>query len=427
MPTVPTMPTPPTRLRSASALSVGSITTGALAYVFFALTTRALGATEAAPVSVLWTWWGLTAAALTFPVQHWVARSVAAHGGEGPVRAALPRVGALGGGAAAVAAGAAWLLREPLFDGHGAVFPLLTAGVALAATWTGVVRGVLSARGRFPAVAALLVAENAARCVLAVGLSLAGVGSPAAYGLALLLGYAVLLLWPSALRPTGQEQDLRSTRSPMGLLGATAGGQLLAQVVLTGSPLVLALGGAPARDVTVLFAGLALFRAPYLVAVGQVTQLTGMLTRLVVDGRTRRLARIRRGLVLLTAAAALAATGAGALLGPWLLPVVFGGEVRLGVVPSALVAAGSTVALGTLVATVLVIATGRTWVLPGGWAVALLPGTAWIALAPGDLLLRTCGAFVLVEVAAFAWFVVASAGTGRSGSARGEEDRGAEG
>lgn len=427
MPTVPTLPTPPTRLRSASALSVGSITTGALAYVFFALTTRALGATDAAPVSVLWTWWGLTAAALTFPVQHWVARSVAAHGGEGPVRAALPRVGSLGGGVAAVAAGGAWVLREPLFDGHGVVFPLLTAGVALAATWTGVVRGLLSARGRFPAVAALLVAENAARCVLAVGLSLAGVGSPAAYGLALLLGYAVLLLWPSALRPAGKGHDLRPTRSPMGVLGATAGGQLVAQVVLTGSPLVLALGGAPARDVTVLFAALALFRAPYLVALGQVTQLTGILTRLVVDGRARRLARIRRGLVLLTAIAALAAAGVGALLGPWLLPVVFGGEVRMEALPSALVAAGSTVALGTLVATVLVIATGRTGALPLGWAVALLPGAAWLALAPGELLLRTCGAFVLVEVVAFAGFVVASANAGRDRPPRGEEDRGAEG
>ena len=45
-----------------------------LAYVFFAAVTRALGAEAAAPVAVLWAWWSFAGAALTFPLQHWIAR-----------------------------------------------------------------------------------------------------------------------------------------------------------------------------------------------------------------------------------------------------------------------------------------------------------------------------------------------------------------
>jgi hypothetical protein len=67
------------RVRDTSALAAGSVASGVLAYVFFATTTRALGPESAAPVSVLWTYWSFSAATFTFPVQHWIARTVAAH------------------------------------------------------------------------------------------------------------------------------------------------------------------------------------------------------------------------------------------------------------------------------------------------------------------------------------------------------------
>src|SRR3954469_9205006 len=80
------------RNRDTAALAAGSAVSGLLAYVFFALVTRALGAEAAAPVAVLWTYWSFAAAALTFPLQHWVVRAVVAAGGEGPVRRALPSI-----------------------------------------------------------------------------------------------------------------------------------------------------------------------------------------------------------------------------------------------------------------------------------------------------------------------------------------------
>ena len=78
--------------RAPVALAAGSVVSGLLAYVLFALLTRGLGAEAAAPVSVLWTQWTFAAAALTFPLQHWVTRSMVA-GHAGDVRAAAARIG----------------------------------------------------------------------------------------------------------------------------------------------------------------------------------------------------------------------------------------------------------------------------------------------------------------------------------------------
>ena len=64
--------------RASAALALGSVVSGLLAYVLFALVTRGLGAEAAAPVSVLWTQWAFAGAAFTFPLQHWITRSVVA-------------------------------------------------------------------------------------------------------------------------------------------------------------------------------------------------------------------------------------------------------------------------------------------------------------------------------------------------------------
>ena len=58
--------------RDARALAIGSAVSGLLAYLVFALTTRGLGAEQAGPVSVLWSYWAFAGAAFTFPIQHWV-------------------------------------------------------------------------------------------------------------------------------------------------------------------------------------------------------------------------------------------------------------------------------------------------------------------------------------------------------------------
>ena len=124
---------------------------GLLAYVFFALVTRALGAGPAAPVAVLWAWWSFAGAAITFPVQHWISHTAALDVGEAAVRRGLPRVAAAVTGASVVAGAVAWLASERLFGPRGDWFPLLVVGIGLAAGVVGLVRGTLGGRHQFVA------------------------------------------------------------------------------------------------------------------------------------------------------------------------------------------------------------------------------------------------------------------------------------
>src|SRR5699024_10290840 len=288
--------------RQAAALAVGSVVNGGLTYAFFAITTHALGATAAAPVSVLWAYWGFAAAALTFPLQHWVARSVAAYGGEGQVRSGIVRLALVIVAFTVVSAAVSWLLRDALFHSHQSAFSVLVAAVTAGSAFIGIVRGVLTAREQFVSLAGAVAGEGTIRCLGSVILLLAGSSDPVLFGVVLFAGQLVRFGWPGALHLTRGVQRAPS-RSPVGFLGASAGGQLAGQTILVGGPVLLTLlGGAPA-EVTALFAGLALFRAPYTLAIGVLPRLTGRLTALVVDGRRQTLGRMHSTVVVVTARA----------------------------------------------------------------------------------------------------------------------------
>ncbi len=385
--------------RDTSALAVGSVVTGVLAYVFFAVTTRALGPETAAPVSVLWTYWSFSAAAMTFPLQHWIARTAAAHRDESDVRSALPRLISVVLFTALLIGLVSWVAREQLFHRDGLAFPSLMAAVTLGAGVLGVSRGTLTARRRFRTLAAALVAENALRCLTAVLLVLADVHHPVAYGAALLVGYVVVLASPASLRLRRSADRLGSAPSLRSLRGAS-GGQLLAQIVLTGAPVLLALAGGMPVDVTAMFAGLALFRAPYVVVLGLVSQLTGLLTTWVVQDRRSSLDHARRLVAGLTVAAAAFAAVLGSTVGPALVRLIFGSEVRLEPLHTMLLAIGNAVALGSLVLTILVLARDRSAGVARAWLIACLVAGVFFTMAGGDSLDRACWTFALAQGAA---------------------------
>lgn len=388
--------------RDTSALAVASLVSGALAYVVFATTTRALGTVDAAPVAVLWTWWGLSAAAITFPVQHWMARSVAAHGGFAGVRAAIPVVAGVSLAIAALAGGLAWLLRDPLFHRADAGFPALVAALTFGSFAMGAIRGALTAHERFRSLAVTIVAENGVRTVGVLALWAAGTDSPLAYGLVLVAGHACGLAWTSALALPATGGTGPSPRTAaLSLLAGASAGQLLAQFVLTGGPLVLALQGGAATDVTALFVALAVYRAPFIVALGVVPQLTGRVTRSVVEGRHDEVRRLRRALLAGTAVVAVGAVGVGLWVAPGLVRLVFGEDADLPGRPSALLAVGSVLAVANLVATVLAIAHGRSRIVAVGW-VAGMSGAAVVLCTGLDPLDRIGTAFLLAEAIAFA-------------------------
>ena len=396
---------PRSLLRDTSALALGSVVSGLLAYVFFALVTRALGPVPAAPVSVLWAWWSFAGAALTFPLQHWITRSATVHQGEGAVRRALGGVVLVVVAVGVIAGIGSWLARDLLFDQPGVAFPLLVVIVALGSGAMGVVRGLLAARRRFPALGAVLVAENGLRCIAALVLMVAGVDDPVAYGLSLVAGYVAIAFWPSTFRvgATGRhgEED-----SPLAFVTGASVGQLLGQAVLTGGPVLLAAANGAPAEVTALFAGLALFRAPYTLAIGLVSQLTERLTVLVVRGQRAALRRFRLTVVGTTLVTAILGAAAGAWLGPPAMELVFGEGVRLPGELTLLIAVGTVFALANLVLTVAVLARGRTAALVRAWVFGVVPGALFFWLSPAAALDRTTWAFALVEAAAFCWLVL---------------------
>jgi O-antigen/teichoic acid export membrane protein len=383
--------------RASVALPAGSLVSGLLAYVLFAMITRGLGAEAAAPVSVLWTQWAFAGAAFTFPLQHWITRSVAA-GHEGDVRRAAGGVSALVLAAAVALGLLAWVVRDQLFHRDDAWFPLMVVLVTLGSALIGVVRGGLGGRGRLGAVAWSLVAENGLRCLLVGALLLAGVHDPVAHGLCLVAGSLVVVLWPAALRFAGAATG---TSRPLAFLGGAATGQLVSQTVLSGGPVLLALLGGSAREVTAMFAALALFRAPYMVALGSVPQLTLRVTQLVITARYDALRSLLRRLAVATVVAVCLAGVLGALLGPAVLHLVFGDTVDLTSSQTTVLAIGCALAITNLALMVGSLARDRPADVVGAWGSAVVVGAIGVVALRGATPFGTSsGAFLLAEAAA---------------------------
>lgn len=381
--------------RSSLLLAAGSVVSGVLAYVLFALVTRGLGAVTAAPVSVLWTVWALAGAAFTFPLQHRITRCLTA-GREGEVRGSAGRVGAVVAGVALAAGLLSWIAGERLFGREDAAFPVLVALVVVGSAAVGVLRGGLAGRGRMGAVAWSLVVENALRCVLVGALLLADVHDPVAHGLCLVAG-SLVVLWPGAWR-FGPSDGGRA--GSLAFLGGAATAQLLAQGVLTGGAVVLALvGGSPAQ-VTAMFATLALFRAPYMVVLGTLPQVTHHVTGLVVAGELGALRVLARRVAVLGVATVAAGAALGAVAGPWLVRAVFGATVEVGRGVAALVATGCALALVAVVLMVGALALDRPGRVAGAWGLAVAAGAVVLLLAGAGPVDRVAYAFVTAEAAA---------------------------
>ncbi len=166
-------------LHDSTALLTGTAVSGLLAYAYVVLGTRTYGAVEFAPISVLWTIWAMSAAVITFPVQHWVIRTIEADGTDGTVRAVRPLILAAAVLLSTTIGVLAWLARSTLFSDSGALYPVLAATIPLGSVMVGLTRGTLAARRRFTAAAAAFATENLIRAVAAVIVVLAGWGSSA--------------------------------------------------------------------------------------------------------------------------------------------------------------------------------------------------------------------------------------------------------
>ena len=343
----------------------------------------------------MWTIWFVGAAALTFPLQHWIIDTRTKDGDLIRVRRALPRIGATVTLAALGLGALSFAFDERLFASSSLSYPLAVAGVIFGAGLLGVLRGLLGGEGRFAAVGAAMAGENLIRLALG-GIVVAVGASVEVYGLTVASGMLVAVAWPGAWPRGGATPGPRPPLAEV--LSGLGGGNLLAQSVLTGGPVVLALlGGAPA-EVTALFVVLSLIRAPYLVAIGVSVRATAVLSRQAVDDRSAIDAhwrRLRWGVVVV----GLVAASFAALIGPWGVRLVFGQDVVVSRGLAAAVALGSIVAVGNLASSILMLVDGHTTDVLLAWLVAI--GVAAVVLAvPVEPLQRVVAAFVVAEIVA---------------------------
>jgi O-antigen/teichoic acid export membrane protein len=287
-----------------------------------------------------------------------------------------------------------------LFRDATLAYPAMVAGVTAGAALSGLVRGGLAGRGRFAATGASVAAENLLRVALGVAVVIAG-GGAVAFGLVLVAGSLSGFFWPSSLRFRRGASAIESLASPLALASGLAVGSLIAQVVLTGGPIALAaLGGTP-RQVTSLFAALALWRAPYLVALGVTPRLTPALTRMTMAGDEQRLKSARKWILLAVLGAAVVAFLAGATVVEPLLRTVFGPDIALDWKTPALVGVGTATAVGNLVLLLLMLAVGTSRPVNRAWMIAAAGVAVIFVAAPLRPLDGVVAAFVAAQLIAF--------------------------
>lgn len=383
-----------TARRQSGSLLAGSVANGLAAYGFVALGTRSLGAEAFAPVGVLWTFWALSAATLTFPIQHWAIRTIAVEGGVGALRSGAFRLAGWVGGVAVVQFAVAATLTERLFGDRSWFWPAAVALLALGSAYLGVLRGVLAGTGRYHAAAIVIGGENLIR--VAAGLVAVTVSDDAMpLAAALLAGPLIGALWPGAHRmpaPPGGG-------APVALVGYTGLSLLAAQIVLNGAPIVLPLVGGSEREITVVFTTLALLRAPYLMGLALTVRATAPLTRLLTGGETARARRLVDGVLAVSVTAAGAAGALAAPLGPPLIALLFGEGARPGAATAGWLAVGAVLALGGLALTVVLIAGGSGRPLLAAWLCGLAAAGIGVAV-PAAPVSRVVAGFVAGEAVA---------------------------
>lgn len=381
-----------------AAVGVGLIVAGLSAYGFLSIAKAALGQDEYSPLGVLWSLVFLIGPGLFLPLEQEISRALAERRarGEGglPVvrRAATIGVGLFLGIMVILIAGSRWII-DHLFDGQ--VLLLLGLALGLAGAMAGhITRGCLSGTGRFNGYSAFLGTDGFTRVVGAALLLLIGVSTAGLFGI--VVGIAGLIAVPVALavqKPDLQEGPEASFSEVSTALGMLLIASLCAFGLMNLGPVLVQVLASDAQTEAAgrFVSGVVVARVPLFLFQAVQASLLPKLSALAHSGQ---LGDFRRGLKrLLVAVAGLAVLGSivGAVLGPFVVELMFPGT-DLGARTMGLLAAGSGLYMLAMGCAQAVIALGGHRDQAIGWAagiVALLVTTfpvAWLLV--DDLFLR---------------------------------------
>jgi O-antigen/teichoic acid export membrane protein len=413
--------------RRARILSIGVATTGLVTFAFFSLASHALSEVDYKGISVLWSVMFLVISLIYRPGEQLLARTIAMERAQGrsgghPLRVAVTIQLAFAVVFLAIALAFRTRIEQEVFDGSATLYWVLVVGVlAYAASYFA--RGWLAGHQLFGLWGGLVLMEALSRCLfaLAAALGIAHGQDFVALGIAA-APLVSLVVVPLALRGRAAEggdgPGELTLRGGAGFAGAVLLVMAAEQALLNGPILIVDATSSNAALAGFAFNVLLITRAP--LQLFQAIQTT-LLPHLSGLSGTGGVAEFRHALrtILLAVAGFTALVVAGlALIGPWAMGVLFGGDFHYGRAGLVCVGLGMGfhLAAGTLNQAAL--ARGRAPAAAACWLAAAVLFLGWLVLSPLDdaLLAVEVGYAGSVALLAMALWLVERAGAASGAS-----------
>ncbi|HEX4692473.1 MAG TPA: hypothetical protein VH276_17375 [Solirubrobacteraceae bacterium] len=410
--------------RGARVLSVGIAVTGLVTFAFFSLASHALNEVDYKGISLLWSVMFLIISVIYRPVEQLLSRTISVRRAQG-IEGGHPLHVALGIqlGFAALFLVIALLERDRIqnqvFDGSAALYWVLVVAVlAFAASYFA--RGWLAGHQRFGLYGGLVLIESCSRCLFAL---LAAIGiahgqSFVALGIAAAPVVSLIVVPLAILRPGARAaaEPAAEGRQDGGLTmrgGAQFAGAVLVvmaaeQALLNGPIVIVDATSTNAALAGFAFNALLITRAPLQLFQSIQTTLLPHLSSLTT---TDDEAAVKHALkVIVTAIAGFAGIVivALALLGPWAMGILFGGDFHYGRWGLVLVGIGMGLHLTAGTLNQAALARGRAAAAAGAWLGAAALFMGWLAISPltDELLAVEAGYALSTAVLAAALFVI---------------------
>jgi O-antigen/teichoic acid export membrane protein len=393
----------------AARLSLAMVASGVLTYAFQVLAARSLGPEAYGDIAVLWAAMFLVVVVLFRPVEQTTSRAIVERRAKGEETRSVVRSGLfVTAGVLVVVAllsAVGWnVIADRLFGGDDLLVALLLAGVvAYAAQY--LIRGLLGGLRWFDGYAACLVADGAARVIVAVPLVF--IASRGVAGAALVAAAVGGALVPVLYRRRrlaelghdgpGEPFQLRAALRFAAPAGVVAGAD---QLLVNGGPLlvILAYGQGAGKEAGIVFAATMLVRAPVYVFQGMATSLLANITHLEATGDTGGLHRaLARAATMLLGVGFVIVVGTAAI-GPDTLSLLFGDEFQATRTELALLGAGVGAYLAAATCSQALLALDRAGKAAVAWSITALVFVLAYAVYDGEPLMRISVAFALAAV-----------------------------
>jgi O-antigen/teichoic acid export membrane protein len=345
--------------RGAAVLSVGIGVTGLITYAYFALASHSLSESDYGGITLLWSAVFVTVSVLYRPVEQLLSRTIADRDARGATGRSHLRVAAsiqlaLGIAFAVAALALRGPLQDDLFGGSETLYWVLIVTV-LAYAVSYFARGFLAGSHRFGLYGGLVFMEAVSRCLfaLAVAVGIASGQSVVALGIAAApIASLVVVPWALGRRLPPAGADPADEAAEARLLDDTAAGEpsgepeftlahgsgfavavllimLAEQTFLNAGPLLVKAteGAEGAALAGFTFNVLLIARAPLQLFQAVQTSILPHLTRLRAGGESDP---FRRSVNVTLVAIAIFAACVGLTMlaiGPWLMDLVFGGDL----------------------------------------------------------------------------------------------------